>query len=104
MEGEEGEERRENMLDVGRCNSEIRKNFFVVRAAKSWNSLPDKVKGAATVNIFKNAYDALRNRETQKETKKKTQRPTTNLKTQVLEENPITRHKLTKAEMFPQCR
>ena len=61
VEGEE--KRRENVLEVERCNLEVRKNFFVVRAAKKWNELPDQVKEATSTNGFKNAYDAWRNRE-----------------------------------------
>ena len=56
--GEEGERRRENVLEVERCNLEVRKNFFVVRAAKKWNELPDNVKKATSTNNFKNTYDA----------------------------------------------
>ena len=64
--GEEGERRREHVLGVERANLEVRRNFFVVRAAKAWNEIPDKVKQATTTNGFKNAYDSWRIR---KETK-----------------------------------
>ena len=61
---EDGEERRkENVLEVERTKLEIRKNFFVVRAAKTWNEIPDTVKAARTVNGFKNAYDAWRQKQ-----------------------------------------
>ena len=30
----------------------------MVRAAKTWNEIPDRVKGQRTINGFKNAYDA----------------------------------------------
>ena len=43
-----------------RCNLEIRKNFFTVRAANEWNQLPDAVKASVSVNAFKNAYDGWR--------------------------------------------
>ena len=56
MEG--GNEKRKNVLEVERARLEIRKNFFVVRAAMTWNSLPETVKAAKTINGFKNAYDA----------------------------------------------
>ena len=58
-EVKDGEEvRRKNVIEIERANLELRKNFFVVRAAKAWNALPDKVKEQRTVNGFKNAYDA----------------------------------------------
>ena len=60
--GEEGETRREHVLEVERANLEVRRNFFVVRAAKAWNEIPERVKQATTTNGFKNAYDAWRNR------------------------------------------
>ena len=56
--GEEGEERRECVLEVERASLEIRRNFFHIRAAKEWNSIPDPVKKQKTVNGFKTAYDA----------------------------------------------
>ena len=43
-----------------RANLEIRKNFFTVRVADAWNSLPDAVKASVSVNGFKNAYDGWR--------------------------------------------
>ena len=36
---------------------DLRKYFFSVRAAKTWNGLPDDVRSATTVNGFKSAYD-----------------------------------------------
>ena len=60
----EGEEvRREDVLEVERARLEIRRNFFVVRAANAWNKLPDRVKSQETVNGFKNAYDAWKLKE-----------------------------------------
>ena len=64
--GEEGETRRENVLEMERCNLEVRKNFFVVRAAKKWNELPDEVKNAPSTNSFKNAYDSWKAGELEK--------------------------------------
>ena len=55
--GGEGEERRELMLKVERANLEIRRNFFTIRAVKTWNAVPDSVKNRRTVNAFKTAYD-----------------------------------------------
>ena len=57
---EEGEERREWVLRVERTNLEIRWNFFTIRAAKTWNTVPDQVKSRKTVNSFKTAYDNWR--------------------------------------------
>ena len=64
--GEEGETRRENVLEVERCNLEVRKNFFIVRAAKKWNELPDEIKKATSTNSFKNAYDAWKDGKLEK--------------------------------------
>ena len=66
--GEEGEERRELMLRVERANLEVRRNFFTIRAAKTWNSVPDKVKHQKTVNAFKTAYDAWKSKNKSPET------------------------------------
>ena len=35
----------------------------MVRAAKTWNEIPDRVKGQRTINGFKNAYDAWKRME-----------------------------------------
>ena len=45
-------------LNVPRANLDLRKNFFSIRGAKLWNSLPSAVREANSVNKFKNAYDA----------------------------------------------
>ena len=62
VEGE-GERRREMVVEVERANLEVRKNFFVIRAAKEWNRIPDSVKTRESVNAFKNAYDAWKEKE-----------------------------------------
>ena len=55
----EGEEvRRELVLVVERANLEIQRNFFNLRAARTWNELPDIAKKQTTVNAFKNAYNS----------------------------------------------
>ena len=54
---EEGERRKSNVLREERSRLEIRKNFFNVRAAKTWNQIPEHVKEKTSVNGFKNAYD-----------------------------------------------
>ena len=58
--GDEGETRKEMMLEVERAKLEVCKNFFTVRAAKAWNDLPEATKKQTSVNGFKNAYDAWR--------------------------------------------
>ena len=40
-----------------RSQGDVRRNFFSQRVVSSWNSLPDSVKGAGTVNCFKNRLD-----------------------------------------------
>ena len=40
------------------CNSSIRHNFFALRVAKPWNSLPDYVCMAPSVNSFKSRLDS----------------------------------------------
>ena len=41
---------------------EIRRNFWSVRVVEPWNSLPDLVKKADTLNCFKNSPDNLQGR------------------------------------------
>ena len=45
---------------------EMRQNFWSVRVASKWNSLPDLVKSANTVNMFKNGLDNWMEREKQR--------------------------------------
>ena len=40
------------------AKNEIRNNFYTVRVTRSWNEMPEEVKGVKTVNAFKSAYDA----------------------------------------------
>lgn len=40
-----------------RSRLDLRKNFFSVRLVNVWNSLPDSVRSANTVNHFKLLYD-----------------------------------------------
>ena len=54
----EGQIKKEKVLKVGSAKLEVRKNFFNIRAASSWNELPERVKMQTLVNAFKNAYDA----------------------------------------------
>ena len=46
-------------LTIPRARLDIRKNFFSVRGAKLWNSLPSSVRESNSVNRFKNTYDAF---------------------------------------------
>ena len=54
---EDGEKRRRDVLVKQRANLEIRKNFFTLRAERTWNALPGWVQEQQTVNGFKSAYD-----------------------------------------------
>src|SRR6266536_355553 len=44
-------------LEIERAKYDIRKYSFSVRSAKLWNSLPDSVIKAETINLFKNRLD-----------------------------------------------
>ena len=44
-------------LKVKFRNSDTAKNFFSVRAAKKWNSLPGHLKDSPTLTCFKSRYD-----------------------------------------------
>ena len=50
---EEGEKRRTNVLKEEAARLEVRR----VRAAKTWNKIPDKVREQKSTNAFKNAFD-----------------------------------------------
>jgi hypothetical protein len=43
-----------------RSNLEIRSNFFSMRCCDTWNRLPNNIKEAKSINVFKNAYDKYR--------------------------------------------
>ena len=38
-------------------NTELRRNFWSVRVVNLWNSLPDSIKKAESLNSFKNSLD-----------------------------------------------
>ena len=57
---EAGERRKSEILIVEAARLEIRRNSFNIRAAKTWNDIPEEVKEQKTVNAFKNAYDSWR--------------------------------------------
>ena len=40
-----------------RAMSSLRRNYFTVRAARIWNSLPENVISAPNTNCFKNRLD-----------------------------------------------
>ena len=46
-------------LTVHRSNLDIRKFSFCVRVVNVWNSLPESVVSASSVNSFKNSLDSL---------------------------------------------
>ena len=46
-----------HMLEVKRCNYNIRKYFFSNRVICMWNSLPNYIVSAPSVNCFKKYYD-----------------------------------------------
>ena len=66
---ENTEVRKEFVLEVEKANKEIRRNFFTVRAAKTWNDLPENVKKQNNVNSFKNAYDKWKKKQKQQRDK-----------------------------------
>ena len=53
----EGEIRRSNVLKEEAARLEVRKRCFNVRAARTWNGIPDTVRQQKSVNSFKSAYD-----------------------------------------------
>ena len=60
--GEEGETRRELVLEVERSRLDLRKYSYTVRAAKAWNDVPEATKKQTNTNAFKNSYDAWKRR------------------------------------------
>ena len=50
-----------NLYKPQYAKSEIRTNFFSQRVTDKWNSLPDNLKEAGTIETFKNGYDKLMN-------------------------------------------
>ena len=60
----EGSEERRNVLREKRANTEMRRNFFSLRVVKRWNELPEKVKAATSVNMFKDRLDKYTNEQT----------------------------------------
>ena len=50
--------------EEGRKRNEVHKNFWSQRVIDPWNNLPDTVKQAVSLDIFKNSIDNLRKRET----------------------------------------
>ena len=63
---EEGERRRSNVLREEKARLEVRKQFFNVRAAKTWNRIPESVREKTSVNSFKNAYDKWKEMQEEK--------------------------------------
>jgi hypothetical protein len=54
-----GRDTRGNSLKLakGRCRLNIRASYFSQQVVSSWNSLPDSIVTATTVNTFKNRLD-----------------------------------------------
>ena len=48
--------KKENVLQTEAARLEIRRNFYNVRATKTWNAIPEIVKNQTSVSAFKNAY------------------------------------------------
>ena len=46
-------------LEKGRSRLDVRKHFFTQRVVNLWNSLPENLVSAPTVNAFKNQIDKL---------------------------------------------
>ena len=46
-----------NVVPPGLCNTDIKRNFFSYRVIDPWNSLPDHVKLAGSVNTFKDRLE-----------------------------------------------
>ena len=44
-------------LEIPRAKLDLRNNFFSLRGARIWNSLPSNVRESGTINAFKNNYD-----------------------------------------------
>ena len=38
-------------------NSDLRRNFFSIRVINNWNALPEHIKSAKSLNLFKNYFD-----------------------------------------------
>ena len=49
--------KKESVLVIERARLEIRRNSFPIRAAETWNELPETVKKSTSINGFKTAYD-----------------------------------------------
>ena len=64
---DEGVRKKENVLQTEAARLEIRRNFFNVRATKTWNAIPEVVKNQTSVNAFKNAYDRWKSNAGQKQ-------------------------------------
>jgi ribonucleases P/MRP protein subunit RPP40 len=59
MHDSSGPETRSNGLKLKKraCRSQLRSNFFGLRAANLWNDLPESVVMAPSVNSFKGRFD-----------------------------------------------
>ena len=64
---DEGVRKKGNVLQTETARLEIRRNFYNVRATKTWNAIPEEVKNQTSVNAFKNAYDRWKSNADQKQ-------------------------------------
>ncbi len=46
-------------LFLQRADNSLRRNSFTLKVVKTWNSLPDEVVNAPSINSFKNGLDAF---------------------------------------------
>ena len=58
VEGDGLQTKKHDVILRERARIEIRNSSFRLRTARMWSDIPDEVKGAKSVNGFKNSYDA----------------------------------------------
>ena len=46
-----------NVLKEEAARLEVRRSSYTVRAAKTWNKIPERVREQKSTNAFKNAFD-----------------------------------------------
>ena len=65
---EDGVKKKAHLLRMESARLEVRRNFVNVRAARTWNGIPQSVKEKTSVIAFKNAYDKWKKDATQNTT------------------------------------
>ena len=43
-------------VKINHCRLDVRRNFFSVRVAQQWNSIPSSIKQSGSIGSFKKAY------------------------------------------------